>query len=129
MTASNVELVRWAWDAFAGGDVEAAADCLDPQVRWYGVDAEGPEHGCHNREEALAFIRGALADGVSAEALEFREAGDRVVVVVQTHQPPEWGQRPEPHGELVTVRDGRVAEIVVYPTVEEAATAAGLART
>ncbi|MGI9021288.1 MAG: hypothetical protein ACR2G3_11335, partial [Solirubrobacterales bacterium] len=42
---------------------------------------------------------------------------------VQTRQPPEWGEQPEPHGEVVTVRDGRVVEMVVYSTVDEALSA------
>lgn len=57
-----------------------------------------------------------LVDGVTAEPLDFRDAGDRIVVVLQTHTPPEWGEQPEPHGELVTVRDGKVTEMIVYPT-------------
>jgi ketosteroid isomerase-like protein len=115
MAAADVELLRRAWAAFARGDIKVATDVLDPQVHWYGIDAEAPEDGCHNRDEALELVRRALDDGVTAEALEFRDAGDRVVVVLQTCQPPEWGERPEPHGELVTVRNGRVVEIVVLP--------------
>ena len=126
MAAADVELLRRAWAAFARGDVKTATEALDPQVRWYGSDAEPPDDGCHNRDDALAFIRRARDDGVSAEALEFRDAGDRVVVVLQRHQPPEWGERPEPHGEVVTVRNGKVVEMVVYPNVDEALAAAGL---
>lgn len=55
-------------------------EVLDPQVRWYGAGDSELEDGCHNRDEALAFIRQALADGVTAGAFEFRDAGDRVVV-------------------------------------------------
>ena len=126
MAAAEVELLRRAWAAFARGDTKAATDVIDPHVRWYGIDAEAPDDGCHNRDEALAFIRRALDDGVTAEAIDFRDAGDRVVVVLQTHQQPEWGERPEPHGDVVTVRNGRVVEMVVYPNVDEALAAAGL---
>jgi hypothetical protein len=38
MAASDVELLRRAWEAFSHGDVSAAAAVLDPQVRWYGAD-------------------------------------------------------------------------------------------
>jgi hypothetical protein len=93
-------------------------------VRWYG--AEDEESGCHNRTEAVAFIRQALADGVTSELLDLRDAGDRVVLILHSHTPPEWGERREPHGEVVTVRDGKVVEMVVYPTVDEALAAAGL---
>ena len=106
MTAGDIELLRQAWDVYGRGD----------------IDAEG---NCHDRDQAVAFIHRSLADGVSAEALDCRDAGDRVVVVVQTHQPPEWGEQPEPHGEVVTVRDGKVVEILVYPTVKAALAAAG----
>jgi hypothetical protein len=57
---------------------------------------------------------------VTAELLDIRDAGDRLVAVIRSHVPPEWERRPEPHGELITVRDGKVTEMVVYPTVDEA---------
>jgi ketosteroid isomerase-like protein len=126
MAASDIELLRRAWAAFARGDLDGATEALDPQVRWYGAEDPDAETSCRNRDDALAFIRRALADGVTAEPLDFRDAGDRIVAILQTHTPPEWGRQPEPHGELVTVRDGRVTEMVVYPTVDEALVAAGL---
>lgn len=127
MAASDIELLRDAWEAFARGDLDTATEVLHPKVRWYGAGEPDAEGSCHNRAQALAFIRRSLADGVTADALDFRDAGDRVVVLLQTHQPPDRGEQPEPHGEVVTVRDGKVVEMVVYPTVEEALAAAGAA--
>ena len=126
MTASEVELVRNAWAAFARGDVEAATAALHPEVRWYGAGNPDAEGACHNRGDAEAFIRRALDDGVTAELLDVRDAGDRLVAVIHTHAPPEWERDPQPHGELISVRDGKVAEMVVYPTVDDALAAAGL---
>jgi ketosteroid isomerase-like protein len=126
MTRSDVELLRRAWDAFADGDIEAATQTLDPQVRWYGAGDPDGEGGCRSREDAAAFIRRAVADGVTAELIDVREAGERLVAVIQAHAPPEWKRSPEPHGQLVTVRDGKVIEMVVYPTVEDALAAAGV---
>ena len=128
MAARDIELLRHAWAAFARGDLTDATDVLDPNVRWYGAEDPDAETSCRNRDDALAFIQRALADGVTAEPLEFRDAGDRIVVVLQTHTPPEWGEQPEPHGELVTVHDGKVTEMVVYRTVDEALVAAGPTR-
>jgi ketosteroid isomerase-like protein len=122
---SDAELVRDAWNAFARGDVDAALAVMDPNVRWHGAGDGEHEAGCHGREEVLAFIRQALADGVTAELLDVRPVGDRLVTVVQTRVPPEWGERPEPHGEVVTVRDGQIVEMLVFPTVPEALAAAG----
>ncbi len=126
MASRDVELLRRAWDAFARADVEAAVQAFDPEVRWYGAGDPDGEGACHDREEAEAFIRRALADGLTADLLDIRDAGDRLVAIVHTHAPPEWERSPEPHGELVTVRAGKVIEMVVYPTVEDALGAAGL---
>lgn len=126
MAETDVELLRRAWEAFARGDLEAVTQVLDPQVRWHGADDPDDEGGCHNRDEALAFIRQSLADGVTARPLEFRDAGGQVVVLLQRDESPECDERPEPHGEVVTVRNGRVVEMVVYPTVDEALQAAGV---
>ena len=120
----DLELLRGAWDAFAAGDLEAAAAALDPQVRWYAADEPDADGSCHNSGEALAFLQRTRADGVSAELLELREVGDRIVSVIQTHVPRDWGEQPAPHGEVVTVRDGKIVEMVVYPTVDEALQAA-----
>lgn len=110
---------------FARGDVEAATAVLDPACAGT-APATTSTTTAAAIETTLAFIRRALAAGVTAEAFDFRDAGDRVVVLLQTHQPHEWGQQPHPHGEVVTVRDGKVVEMVVYPTVDEALAAAAL---
>ena len=127
MTRSDVELLRAAWAAFARGDVDVATQALDANVRWYAAgDPEG-EGGCHSREDAAAFLRRAIDDGLTADLLDVRDAGDRLVAIVHTHAPPEWERSPDPHGEVVTVRDGKVVEMVIYATVAEALAAAGIA--
>jgi ketosteroid isomerase-like protein len=120
----DLELLRGAFEAFAAGDLEAATAALDPHVRWYAADEPNADGTCHNRGEALAFLQRTRADGVSAELLELREVGDRIVSIIQTHVPPDWGDQPPRHGEVVTVRHGKIVEMVVYPTVEEAVQAA-----
>ena len=126
MPASEIELLRGAWASFQRGEIDAATEVLDPEVRWYGAGEPDAEGACHNREQARAFIRRALQDGVSMELLEIRDAGEhRYVLVLQPHVPGDWRERG-PHGEVVTVRDGKVTEMVVYPTIEDALTAAQL---
>jgi ketosteroid isomerase-like protein len=124
MAQPDIQLLRGAWKAFAAGDLEAATAALHPDVRWYAAEEPDADGTCHNRGDALAFIQRALTDGVSAELLELREVGDRIVCIVQTHVPAEWGEEPPPHGEVVTVRDGKIVEMIVYPTVDEALLAA-----
>lgn len=99
---------------------------LDPQVRWYAAGAPDGEEACRSREEAAAFLRRALAEGMTAELLDVRDAGNRLVAVIHTHAPPGWERGPEPHGEVVTFRQEKVSEMVVYPTVEDALYAASL---
>jgi ketosteroid isomerase-like protein len=126
MSPSDAEVLLRAWEAFARRDVAAIAGFVHPDVRWYPAGEPEAEGACHNREEAIAFIDRALAEGLTGELLDVRDAGDRLVAVVHTHAPPEWERGPEPHGELVTVRDGKVTEMVVYASVEDALMAAGL---
>jgi hypothetical protein len=71
--------------------------------------------------------RAAARRLVSTELLDIRDAGEhRLVLILHAHVPPDWGERG-PHGEVVTVRDGKVTQMVVYPTVEDALTAARIA--
>ena len=127
MSQGDVELLQRGWEAFGRGDVDAAVDVLGPDVRWYAAGEPDGEGACHSREDAAAFLRRALTDGMTAQLLDVRDAGDRLVAIIHTHAPPEWQRSPEPHGELVTVRAGKVTEMVIYPTVEAAMVAAGLA--
>jgi ketosteroid isomerase-like protein len=127
MSASDIELLRGAWAAFQRGDIDTATEVLDPDVRWYGAGEADAEGACHNREQARAFIRRSLEDGISTELLDIRDAGQhRFVLILHAHVPAAWGER-DAHGEVVTVRDGKVTEMVVYPTVEDALSAARLA--
>jgi len=96
VSEGDVALLRKAWEAFARGDVAAAAEVLDPKVQWCGAGEDEHEGGCHSRDEAFAFMQRALADGVTVGAFDVRDAGDRVVVLIQTHQPQEWGEQPQP---------------------------------
>ena len=115
---SDVDLVRRGFDAVARGDFDEVAELLDPGVRWHGAHAQDAADGCHNRDEALDFIRTALAAGTSVELLDVEPVGDRVVATLRS------SERPEPHGELITVREQRIAEMVVYETPEAALDAA-----
>lgn len=123
---TEVELVLRAWAAFSQGDVDAAVSVLAPHVRWYTFGDE--EGGCRDREQATAFVRQNLADGVRAEPAHVRSAGGAVLVLVRVWPTTGSKEQPELHGEVVTVSDGRIVEIVVHPNVTDAAAAVGLPR-
>jgi ketosteroid isomerase-like protein len=127
MEPSAVELIRGGFAAAARGDLETIAAILSPDVRWHGAGDEGG--GCQNREQALGWMREAIDRGIRVELLEVRELADgRVLVALQRRvqgDQAQAGARPSPHGQILTLQDGKVAEMVVYPTADEASAAAG----
>jgi hypothetical protein len=58
---------------------------LDPDVRWHGGNpwAAG---ACHNRTEALQFMRDGFARGGVGELIDVVGAGDKVVVTCVLQQ-------------------------------------------
>jgi len=123
MSESNVELARRGFEALKRGDVSSIGALLDENVQWHAGDPTA-EMACHNRREALAFIQRPGRRG-PGELVDVLDAGDRVVVITQ---PPaqEDGTPSELHAQITTFRDGRVTEMVGYPTVGAALEAAGL---
>ncbi len=99
------------------------AELLDPEVKWHGGAPSNPA-ACHNRVEAIEFMRradrrapGTLVDVVTAGA-------DKVVVILRRQSPS--GGAPELGANLTTFRDGKVVEMVHYPDPREALAAAGV---
>lgn len=120
MSAENVELARRGYEAVLRGDLDAVAGVLHPEVTWHGGDPTDAM-ACHNRREALAFMRQAR-DG-PGELVDVIDAGDQVVVVMR----PRGGERIVAN--LTRFRDGQVIEMVHYPEVADALAAAGVTQT
>lgn len=120
---SNVELARRGWEAAQRGDLDAMAELLDPEVRWHGGDPSDPA-SCHNRTEALEFIRQAQRRGPVGELVDVLGAGEKVVVI--TRRVSEEGD-PVESANLTTFRDGKAIEMVHYANPDDARAAAGLA--
>jgi ketosteroid isomerase-like protein len=125
MGATNLDLVRRGFEDASRGDLDAIAAILAQDVRWHAAGDE--EGGCQNRDQALRWMGEALARGIGVDLIEARELpGDRVLTILQRQPTPdEAGQEPPPpHGQILSFRDGRIVEIVVYPAAEEALAAA-----
>ena len=122
MAESNVELARRGYEAARRGDLDAVREFLDPDVMWHAGDPTA-EYACHNREQALEFMRAAGARRSIAELVEVVEAGDKVVVIMR--RGGEGGQ-PELVANVTTFRDGKAIEMVHYPDPDDALAAAGL---
>jgi ketosteroid isomerase-like protein len=122
MSESNIDIARRGWEAAQRGDLDAIADFLDPDVKWHGGDPTDPA-ACHNRTEALEFMRQAQKRGPVGELVDILAAGDKVVLI--TRRAGEDGE-PELTANLTTFRDGKAVEMVHYPNVDDAKAAAGL---
>lgn len=125
MTQSNLELVRAGFASAMRGDVAALEAILAPDVYW-GAPGDRQD-GCHNRRQALHWMRAAIDRGVTLKLIDVRELADgRVLTVLQRIAPLEGGDGPPPpHAQLVSFRDGQVTEMLVYPSPEDAEAAAG----
>jgi ketosteroid isomerase-like protein len=125
MSTTNVGLARRGFEAFERGDLSAADALLDENVRWHWGDPTA-EGACRNRQEALAFMRRPDRLG-PGRLVDMIDAGDRVVVILQ---PPPVGGHAQPlRAQITTFRDGKVVEMVGYPTVQAALAAAGVEQT
>lgn len=116
MSEANVQLVRRAYAAIAGGDLRLVAGILAPDVRWHGGNPEA-EGACRNREQALARMR-TQARWRMGELVEVIDAGERVVVVMQPR--PEGDEIPPRRANVTTFRDGQVVEMIAFDSPEAA---------
>jgi len=123
VSETNVQLARRGYEAALRGDLETIREFLDPEVKWHGGDLSAPG-ACHNREQALDFMCQARSRRGVGELVDVVDAGDRVVVMMR---PPSLEGEPAAlSANLTTFRDGKVIEMVHYPSPEEALAAAGI---
>lgn len=125
MGDGNLELVRRGYGAAKRFDADAITALLAPDVRWHAAGDDGG--GCQNRDQALRWMREGIARGIQVDLVDARQLPDgRVLVVLQRNIPHEGEtELPPPHGQIVTLRDGKIIDMAVYPTADEAAAAAG----
>src|SRR5437870_13847884 len=103
MSEINVERVRRGFEAALRGDVDAIGEFLDADVKWHGGDPSAPG-ACHNREQALEFMRRARSRRPVGELIDVVDAGDKVVVIMR---PRSEGSAQAPlHANLTTFRGG-----------------------
>jgi ketosteroid isomerase-like protein len=132
---ANVDLVRSSFEAFGRGDFESAFAAYDDEVEWQTAEDEPDKHvyiGIPAIRRFVVHIADPWTDrfGPAIEFEDFIDRGDWVVV--------PWTARLHGHGSgieidvsetyAVLVRDGRIARVVEYRTVEQALEAVGPAR-
>jgi uncharacterized protein (TIGR02246 family) len=118
------DVVRRMYEAVNRGDAAAAAECFAPDAVWV-LPGRGPLAGTHRGVREIHenfFARlGPLSGGTfEAELLDVAE-GERYVVAVQRATAAHDGKRLDVTGcQLMTVVDGRIAEVRGHYSDQEA---------
>ena len=123
----NVEIVRESFEAFGRGDFDAAFAAYDAGAEWQTADDEPDSNVYRGVPELRGFVA-HLADpwtnrfGSAIRFEDFIDCGDWVVA--------PWSGRLHGHGSgieidvsetyAVLVRDGRIARVEEYRTVDQA---------
>jgi ketosteroid isomerase-like protein len=133
MSEEDVNVVCRAYEAYAQGDLAAAGSAYSEDTIW-DVTRFRPDEGVHRGLEELAKYLRSWRETWSDHSFELEravDARDRVVTVVR-----ESGRGRSSgatvtvrYGQVITVRDGRIVETVVYSDPRDAFEAAGLANT
>lgn len=94
------------------------------RATWRRSDGDPTAEGtCQNREQALTFMQRARR-GRLGEVVDVVDAGDRVVLIIRPR--PEHDEPAVLVANLTTFRDGKVVEMVHYPSPADALAAAGV---
>jgi ketosteroid isomerase-like protein len=110
--------------ALAAADLSAYSDLLHPDVRW-GAPGD-PFPPCQNRAQVLSWYQRGRDAGTRARVVETVAAGDKVLVGLAVFQADDVDEHEHMRWEVLTIRDGLVADIRGYDCRAEAAASAGL---
>ena len=124
MASEHVQVVREAWTTWLRDGPHAILPYLHPEVEWTPPEDE-PDSAVHRGHAAvLDLLTGWLEafEEFRAEPLEVEEAGDFVVISVvycaRMHGGDAVIETSEVH--LVKMRDGKIAEVRGFRTIEQA---------
>ncbi len=114
------EIAALVKKALVSEDLAAFAELLDPSVTWGAPGARNP--GCKSRNQVLAWYERGRDAGVRASVYTVEVLGDRLLVSMSVRG---TGNARERGGtalrfQVLTVRNGRVVEIVGFDDKAEA---------
>ena len=134
MSQENVEIVRQMFDAVARRDKATVLALYDPEVEWDASRIPEARLTGLERIHGYAGIQRAYRDWDEAwesfedECERLIDAGDRVISVVtrRARGRTSGAETTVPRAGVWTIREGKVARVVWFPSVEEALEAVGL---
>jgi ketosteroid isomerase-like protein len=127
MSNENAELIRRAYQAYAGGDLDAMLEFVDRDLEWTYLDP-ALEHPipqvCHGRQELEQVLRHWAEHGVRAELEEVINSGELVMVGVRTPGVDALHGRggDDRAYSVFRVREGRIAPCATAATGKRPAT-------
>jgi ketosteroid isomerase-like protein len=121
MNSKPTEIAREGLEAWRKGDFETIEEILDPNVEWRWF--EPGEWDCHGRNDVIRTLRERYDQGFARGELEFRDGGERSVIVVSHPSEiggPDW---PSETATVMQFRNERVVSMQDYRTEAEAVAA------
>ena len=125
--SSMDELAALVGVALEGGDLSSFAALLDPDVTWGAPGARRPS--CRNRDQVLAWYEKGREAGVRARVNDVNVHGDKILVSLVVGGSPAGQERGGEalRWQVLTVRRGRVVDIVGFDDRNDALAEAGVA--
>lgn len=117
MSAQNVETIRGIYEAFARGDIPGVIAALADDVEWDSPETLPWGGLARGHDEVLAFFGrlGAAVEEIQADAREFIDSGDQVVVIGAHKGRSKAGALFEADWAMVwTLRDGKAVRFREY---------------
>lgn len=132
MGDEDVEVVRRAYEAYSKGDLAVAGSAYSEDTVW-DVSRFRPDEGVHSGLDELAKYIGSWRTTWTEHSFSLEriiDAGERVVAVIHESGRGKSSGAPVTirYGQVITVRDGKIVETVVYGDPADAFDAAGLIR-
>jgi hypothetical protein len=121
MNSKPTEIAREGVEAGRKGDFETIEEILDPNVEWRWF--EPGEWDCHGRDDVIRMLRERYEQGFARGELQFRDGGERSVIVVSHPSEiggPDW---PSETATVMQFRNERVVSMQDYRTEAEAVAA------
>ncbi len=111
--------------ALEAADLSAFGHLLDPNVTWGAPGARRPT--CQNRDQVLSWYRRGKESGSEARVSEVAVHGDRILVemTVRNTQAADERGGAALRWQVLSVRDGRVVDIVGFDDRTEAVARVG----